>query len=131
MKRPVKQSDGLYHIKGKTYKQVRGSRVQVWNRNAYKTEGGLLRSELVKSHGRIVSLKKHKTAKKELRLQKYGYFAKKGQFGYVKKNVSLKKRGTKKRRGGGDDVGSESNTEGNFDESRVQEDANMEQPINV
>jgi hypothetical protein len=72
-------------------------------------------------------LKKHKTSKKELRLQKYGYFAKKGQFGYVKKNVSLKKRGTKKRRGG------ESNTEipSNFDESRVQEDANMEQPVNV
>lgn len=103
MKRPVKSSDGLYHIKGKTYKQVRGSRVQVWNKNAYKTEGGLLRSELVKSHGRIVSLKKHKSAKKELRLQKYGYFSKKGQFGYVKKNVSQKKRGSKKNGGGGGD----------------------------
>lgn len=100
MKRPVKSSDGLYHIKGKTYKAVRGSRVQVWNHNAYKTEGGLLRSQLVKSHGRIVSLKKHKTAKKELRLQKYGYFAQKGKFGYVKKNVSKKHRGTKKRHGG-------------------------------
>jgi len=100
MKRPVKDSNGLYHIKGKTYKQVRGSRVQVWNKNAYKTEGGLLRSALTKSHGRIVSLKKHKTAKKELRLQKYGYFAEKGKFGFVKKNVSNKKRGTKKNRGG-------------------------------
>jgi len=97
MKRPIKASDGLYHIKGKTYKQVRGSRVQVWNKNAYKTEGGLLRSQLTKSHGRIVSLKKHKTAKKELRLQKYGYFAEKGKFGYVKKNVS--KRRTAKRGG--------------------------------
>jgi hypothetical protein len=100
MKRPVKSSDGLYHIKGKTYKAVRGSRVQVWNRNAYKTEGGLLRSELIKSNGRIVSLKKHKTAKKELRLQKYGYFAQKGKFGYVKKDVTRKRRGTKKQRGG-------------------------------
>jgi hypothetical protein len=100
MKRPVKSSDGLYHIKGKTYKAVRGSRVQVWNHNAYKTEGGLLRSQLVKSNGRIVSLKKHKTAKKELRLQKYGYFAQKGKFGYVKKDVTKKRRGTKKSRGG-------------------------------
>ena len=100
MKRPVKSSDGLYHIKGKTYKSVRGSRVQVWNHNAYKTEGGLLRSALTKSNGRIVSLKKHKTAKKELRLQKYGYFAQKGKFGYVKKDVSKKRRGTKKTRGG-------------------------------
>jgi hypothetical protein len=100
MKRPVKADDGLYHIKGKTFKQLRGSRVQVWNRNAYKTEGGLLRSELTKSHGRIVSLKKHKTAKKELRLQKYGFFAEKGKFGYVKKDVSKKRRGTKKNRGG-------------------------------
>jgi hypothetical protein len=100
MKRPVKSSDGLYHIKGKTYKFVRGSRVQVWNHNAYKTEGGLLRSALTKSNGRIVSLKKHKTAKKELRLQKYGYFAQKGKFGYVKKDVSKKRRGTKKTRGG-------------------------------
>ena len=65
MKRPVKSSDGLYHIKGKTYKQVRGSRIQVWNSNAYKTEGGLHRSQLTKSNGRIVSLKKHNTAKKE------------------------------------------------------------------
>ena len=100
MKRPVKSSDGLYHIKRKTYKAVRGSRIQVWNHNAYKTEGGLLRSQLTKSNGRIVSLKKHKTAKKELRLQKYGYFAQKGKFGYVKKDVTKKRRGTKKSRGG-------------------------------
>jgi hypothetical protein len=100
MKRPVRESDGLYHIKGKTYKELRGSRAQVWNRTAYKTEGGLLRSALVKSHGRIVSAKKHRTAKKELRLQKYGYFAQKGKFGYVKKSVSRKARKSLKKRGG-------------------------------
>ena len=100
MKRPVRASDGLYHIKGKTYKAIRGSRAQVWNRTAYKTEGGLLRSALIKSHGRIVSAKKHKTAKKELRLQKYGYFAQKGKFGYVKKSVSRKARKSSKKRGG-------------------------------
>jgi hypothetical protein len=37
--------------------------------------------------GRIVSAKKHVTAKKEKRLEKYGYFAKKGKFGYVKKTA--------------------------------------------
>lgn len=97
MKRPVRsEEDGLYHIKGKTYKYVRGSRAQVWNRTAFKTEGGLLRNELVKSHGRIVSLKKHKTAKKEMRLQKYGFFAEKGKFGYVKKSTRKNRRGGKK-----------------------------------
>ena len=100
MKRPVRASDGLYHIKGKTYKVIRGSRAQFWNGTSYKTEGGLLRSALMKSLGRIVSAKKHKTAKKELRLQKYGYFAKKGKFGYVKKSVSRKSRTSSKKRGG-------------------------------
>ena len=101
MKRPVKSADGLYHIKGKTYKAVRGSRAQVWNYNAYKTEGGLLRSQLTKSHGRIVSLKKHNTAKKERRLEKFGYFAQKGKFGYVKRDTAKSRRGTKKSRRGG------------------------------
>ena len=91
MKRPVRQEDGLYHIKGQTYKAVRGSRHQVWNKTAYKTPGGLLRKELTMSHGRIVSLKKHKTAKKERRLEKFGYFAEKGKFGYVKKDVKSRK----------------------------------------
>lgn len=100
MKRPVRSADGYYHIKGRKYKLVRGSRAQVWNYTAYKTEGGLLRSALLKSHGRIVSAKKHKTAKKELRLQKYGYFAQKGKFGYVKKNVSKKNRKSRKNGGG-------------------------------
>jgi hypothetical protein len=101
MKRPARESDGLYHIKGKTYKLLRGSRAQVWNGTAYKTEGGLLKSALLKSNGRIVSAKKHKTAKKELRLQKYGYFAEKGKFGFVKKSVSRKQRKSSKKKLGG------------------------------
>jgi hypothetical protein len=40
-----------------------------------------------------VSKKKHLTAKKEKRLEKHGYFAQKGKFGYVKKTV---RRGRKK-----------------------------------
>ena len=90
-KRPVKQSDGFYHIKGKTYKMVRGSRAQVWNQTAFKTPGGLLKNELTKSHGRIVSLKKSKTAKKEKRLEKAGYFTKKGQFGSFRKSVKSRR----------------------------------------
>lgn len=91
MKRPVRQKDGMYHIRGKTYKQVRGSRAQVHNKTAYKTTGGLTRKDLIMNKwGRIVSADKHKTAKKEKRLEKAGYFAKKGKFGFVKKNRTRK-----------------------------------------
>lgn len=88
---------------GKTYISKTGSRRQVFGTSAHKpsaymTTGGLTKSDLVLSHGRIVSKKKHLTAKKEKRLEKHGYFAKKGKFGYVKrktrktrKNKSAKK----------------------------------------
>jgi hypothetical protein len=49
---------------------------------------------------RIVSRKKHATAKKEKRLEKAGYFAKKGKFGYVKKTARGTRR-TRKMGGGG------------------------------
>ena len=49
-------------------------------------------------HGAIVSRKKHLTAKKEKRLEKHGYFAKKGKFGYVQKTP--KKSKTQKRKTG-------------------------------
>ena len=52
------------------------------------TEGGLTRDKLhYNKRGRIVSKKKFNTAKKEKRLQQYGYFTKKGKFGYVKKET--------------------------------------------
>ena len=88
MKRPVKQSDGTYHMVGKKYSELVGSRQKVWNGTAYKTPGGLTKKQLFmnKNH-RIVSAKKHRTAKKEMRLQKYGYFAEKGKFGFVKKGT--------------------------------------------
>ena len=86
MKRPVRGDDGYYTVNGKRYKELFGSREQVWNGTAYKTEGNLCKSDLLfNKWGRIVSAKKYKTAKKEKRLQKYGYFAKKGSFGYVKR----------------------------------------------
>jgi hypothetical protein len=97
MKRPQRHADGLYHINANTYKSLIGSRHQVWNRTAYKTPGGLLRNQLVMNKwGRIVSKDKHITAKKEKRLRKFGFTAKKGKFGAVKiqnknKNITNKK----------------------------------------
>ena len=48
-------------------------------------------------NGRIVSKKKHTTAKKEKCLEKHGYFAKKGKFGYVRTAKASKKVGKAKR----------------------------------
>lgn len=88
MKRPVRNENGMYTISGKSYKELFGSRSQVHNGTAYKTTGGLTKKDLVMNKwGRVVSEKKHKTAKKEKRLQKYGFFAKKGTFGYVKRST--------------------------------------------
>ena len=69
-----------------------GSRAEVWHKNAKKTSGGLERKDLMKNkHGRIVSVKKHKTAKKNNRLKKAGYFTKKGEFGSFKKEEGKNK----------------------------------------
>lgn len=102
-KRHSKHEDGLYHINGKKYELLTGSRAQVWHETAYKTSGGLTRSDLLKNkHGRIVSKDKHKSAKKNKRLEKAGYTAKKGQFGAVKmgtnKRVKGSRRATRKNR---------------------------------
>ena len=97
-KKIMKSSDGFYHIKGKKYQMLVGSRAQVWHETAYKTEGGLKKNDLMKNkRDHIVSKRKHATAKKEKRLEKAGYFTKKGQFGYVKKPVrGTRKKGTRK-----------------------------------
>jgi len=97
MKRPVRHEDGTYHIDGKKYKELFGSREQVMNGTAYKTEGLLKKKDLIKNKwGRIVSLKKHRTAKKEKRLEKAGFFAEKGKFGYVKRETRKNKTAKKK-----------------------------------
>ncbi len=89
----MKAADGKYHVHGKTYHLLEGSRAQVNNGNAYKTAGGLTKDKLfMNKHGHIVSKKKHLTAKKEKRLEKAGYFTKKGKFGYVKKHGTRKHR---------------------------------------
>lgn len=88
----------------KSYKKTYGSRAEVFHGTALKTTGGLIKKDLMKNkHGEIVSKKKHMTAKKEKRLEKHGYFAKKGKFGYVKKtpkaapkkNRTMKKKSSK------------------------------------
>ena len=106
MKRPVRDPvTGTYTIKGKVYKELFGSREQVLNKTAYKTTGGLTIDDLLMNkNGRIVSAVKHKTAKKEKRLEKYGYFAKKGKFGYVKKGKrSRRNRKTRRKQKGGEE----------------------------
>ena len=96
MKKPYRQADGFYHVEGKLYKTLFGSREQVMNGSVHKTTGGLTKADLVMNKwGRIVSAKKFKTAKKEMRLQKHGFFAKKGKFGAVTRKM---------KRGGADPV---------------------------
>lgn len=90
----TKSEDGKYHIKGQTFELLIGSRAQVWHGTAYKTSGGLHKSDLIKNkNDRIVSKAKHTTAKKEKRLLKHGYGTKKGKFGFVK----VTKKGSTKR----------------------------------
>uniref|UniRef100_A0A6C0I580 Uncharacterized protein n=1 Tax=viral metagenome TaxID=1070528 RepID=A0A6C0I580_9ZZZZ len=79
------ECDNKYHINNKSYPLLVGSRAQVWHNTAYKTSGNLTRRDLIKNKsGRIVSIKKHKTAKCQDRLRRSGYGTEKGKFGYVK-----------------------------------------------
>ena len=98
VKRHHKGSDGKYHIKGKKYDQLIGSRAQVMHGTAYKTTGGLKHSDLMMNkHGRIVSKKKHATAKREKRLEKAGYKPKKGKFVLMRKGKKTRSaRGSRK-----------------------------------
>jgi hypothetical protein len=97
MKKISKQSDGKYHANGSTFNVLYGSRAQVWHGTALKTSGGLNKSKLfMNKRGHIVSRKKHTTAKREKRLQKHGYFTKKGTFGAVKKGNKTSKRRTRR-----------------------------------
>ena len=69
-----------------------GSRAEVFHGTCKKTSGGLEKKDLMKNkHGEIVSRKKHLTAKKEKRLEKFGFFTQKGKFGFVKKDSKKRK----------------------------------------
>lgn len=110
MTKHTKGSDGKYHIHGKKYEMLVGSRAQVWHETAYKTSydrpkpkgDALTKSNLkMNKHGRIVSLAKSKKGPQMLkRLHNKGYFTRKGKFGFVKKSVKGKtaKKRNKKRR---------------------------------
>lgn len=77
-------------------KRLIGSRREVYNGTAKRTSGGLEKKDLFyNKYGRIVSLKKHVTAKKEKRLQKYGWTAKKGKFGGIKMKSKPKSKAKK------------------------------------
>ena len=84
MGRILKQEDGLYHVKGKTYPVLIGSRAQVGHNTAYKTSGKLTKCDLfLNNKNRWVSLSKHKSSKSRNRLLEHGYGTKKGVFGMV------------------------------------------------
>jgi len=81
-----------------SYERQIGSRAQVMNGTCHHTPGGLTKKHLkYNKSGRIVSRKKSLKAKKENRLVKAGYVAKKGQFKLFKKGDGKKSR---KMRGG-------------------------------
>ena len=65
------------------YKQKIGSRAQVMHGTAKMTGGGLTKRQLkYNKHGKIVSIKASKAAKKSKNLIKGGYITKKGIFGW-------------------------------------------------
>ena len=88
VKRHSKGSDGKYHIDGKKFDQLVGSRAQVFHGSAYKTTSSavkpkgdaLSRKHLKKNkHGRIVSVAKSAKGPMMLkRLHNKGYFTRKG-----------------------------------------------------
>ena len=91
-KKPIRQLDGFYVVKGKKWKELFGSREQVYNGTAFKTAGNLTKKDLFfNKNGRIVSAKKHQSASAEKRLEKYGYSARRGRFGYVKRKTQKKR----------------------------------------
>ena len=113
VKRHSKGSDGKYHINGKKFDQLVGSRAQVFHGSAYKTsssaakpKGDALTKKHLKQnkHGRIVSAAKSAKGPMMLkRLHNKGYFTRKGHFGAVKKTAKGHKsrrrhKGKKRRR---------------------------------
>ena len=74
------------------FDKTEGSRAEVWHGTAKKTSGNLTKDKLMMNkHGRIVSRKKHFTAKKNNRLVKAGFLTKKGHFGFIKDTKSHKR----------------------------------------
>jgi len=78
-----------------------GSKAQVFHGTAKHTSGGLVKKDLMKHKGRIISRKKHAAGKKAIKhLRALGYIAKKGTFRLMRKSMAKKdsRRKTKKAR---------------------------------
>lgn len=59
LKKTMKNTSGTYDVGGKQYELLLGTRQEVWDGKAYKTSGGLLKTELIlNKHGNIVSKRK-------------------------------------------------------------------------
>ena len=54
VKKCMKAADGFYHMHGKKFEVLEGSRAQVQHGTAYKTPGGLTKDKLfMNKHGHI------------------------------------------------------------------------------
>jgi len=69
IKKVIRNVDGFYYIDGRRYNKYIGTREDVWSGFAYKTSGGLNKTELlVNKHGDIISKKKFVYEKQHNRL---------------------------------------------------------------
>lgn len=102
MTRFTRTVNGKCVVNGKTFDMLVGTRAQVWHGTAYKTSGGLTKTNIMKNKsGRIVSKSKHMSAKKDKRLIKAGFGTKKGKFGFVRLNGTGKRSRGKRSRSRG------------------------------
>lgn len=86
-------ADGMYHVKGKKFAELKGSRAKVWHGTAFETSGGLTKEELFQDkNGNIKSRAAAKSAKKAKNLG--SLLAKKGsgKFGPNKTRKARKSR---------------------------------------
>lgn len=95
VKRHDKAADGKYHVKGKKYDLLEGSRAQVMHETAYKTAGGLTKNDLKMHKGRIVSKKKSQLAKTQKHLKGHLQPKGSGKFGNVTKKAKTAKKAKK------------------------------------
>ena len=63
-----RHADGKFYIDGNIYKELTGTREQVWDRHAYRTSGELIREDfIINQEGKIVSKKKSILSKIDIR----------------------------------------------------------------
>ena len=68
VRRFQKNTDGLYDIDNHQYQLLSGTREQVWDNVAYRTEGGLIKSDfMINSMNKIVSKSKSISSKNNIR----------------------------------------------------------------